>query len=112
MHVFVTGYSHYALDAMELHPSGYVMKPATKEKVELKLENLRYPIINESDKRVKVQTFGNFEVFVDGVPLKFVSARSKELFAYLIDRRGTSATPVEVAALYYVTRQLACFAAL
>ena len=99
--VFVTGYSHYALDAMELHPSGYVLKPVTKEKVELELENLRFPVEVQSDKRTQVQTFGNFEVFVDGTPLKFVSARSKELFAYLIDRRGTSATPVEIAAVLW-----------
>jgi len=99
--VFVTSYSQYAIDAMELHPSGYVMKPATKEKVERELENLRYPVQKESDKRVQVQTFGNFEVFAEGKPLKFVSARSKELFAYLIDRRGTSATPVEIAAVLW-----------
>jgi len=99
--IFVTGHSQYAIDAMELHPSGYVMKPATKEKVECELENLRYPVVNESSKRMRVQTFGNFEVFVDGTPLKFVSARAKELFAYLIDRRGTSATPVEIAAVLW-----------
>ena len=99
--VFVTGYSQYALAAMELHPSGYIVKPATKEKVELELNNLRYPVLRETDKRVQVQTFGNFEVFVDGTPLKFVSARSKELFAYLVDRRGTSATPVEIAAVLW-----------
>jgi len=99
--IFVTGYSQYALDAMELHPSGYIMKPVTKEKVELELENLRYPVPIESNGRVRVQTFGNFEAFVDGVPLRFVSARSKELFAYLIDRRGTSASPVEVAAVLW-----------
>ena len=99
--VFVTSYSQYAIDAMELHPSGYVMKPATKEKVELELKNLRYPVLRESDQRVQVQTFGNFEVFIDGSPLKFVSARSKELFAYLVDRRGTSATPVEIAAVLW-----------
>ena len=99
--IFVTSYSQYAIDAMELHPSGYVMKPATKEKVELELKNLRHPVVSKSDKRMLVQTFGNFEVFVDGTPLKFVSARSKELFAYLVDRRGTSATPVEIAAVLW-----------
>jgi len=99
--IFVTSYSQYAIDAMELHPSGYVMKPATKEKVELELENLRYPVESESTGRMQVQTFGNFEVFLDGTPLKFASARAKELFAYLIDRRGTSATPVEIAAVLW-----------
>jgi len=99
--VFVTSYSQFAVDAMELHPSGYIMKPATKEKVASELDNLRFPISPETDKRVQVQTFGNFEVFTDGSPLKFVSSRSKELFAYLIDRRGTSATPVEIAAVIW-----------
>ena len=99
--IFVTSFSQYALDAMELHPSGYIMKPATKEKVERELENLRYPVESNSNKRIHVQTFGNFEVFVDGVPLKFISARAKEIFAYLIDRRGSSATPVEIAAVLW-----------
>jgi len=99
--VFVTGYSQFAVDAMELHPSGYVMKPVTSEKIEFELKNLRFPVTGEPDKRVKVQTFGNFEVFTDGKSLKFTSARSKELFAYLIDRRGTSATPVEIAAVIW-----------
>ena len=48
-----------------------------------------------------MQTFGNFEVFANGEPFKFISSRSKELFAYLIDRRGTSASPVEVAAVLW-----------
>lgn len=42
--VFVTAYSDYALDAFPLHPSGYLVKPATAEKVRLELSNLRYPV--------------------------------------------------------------------
>lgn len=42
--------------------------------------------------RLRVQTFGNFEVFYDGKPVHFRRRRTKELFAYLIDRRGAGST--------------------
>jgi len=99
--VFVTAYSKYAVEAMKLHPSGYVMKPATKKAVEQELENLRYPTEIENGKRVRVQTFGNFEVFVDGKRLVFSRSKSKELFAYLINRQGIAATTAEIAVIFW-----------
>ena len=39
---------------------------------------------------LKVQTFGNFEVFYSGVPISFGRSKAKELLAYLIDRRGAA----------------------
>lgn len=42
--------------------------------------------------RLRVQTFGNFEVFCDGKHVRFRRRRTKELFAYLIDRRGAGCT--------------------
>jgi hypothetical protein len=35
-----------------------------------------------------VRTFGHFDVFVDGIPVKFSSSKEKELLALLIDRNG------------------------
>ena len=35
---FVTGYDEYKADAMDIHASGYVMKPVSKEKVEDELK--------------------------------------------------------------------------
>ena len=66
--VFVTGYSEYAIDAFDLHASDYLLKPATVEKVQDAMENLRIPpeTIGHG-KRVRIQCFGNFEIFVDGV---------------------------------------------
>ena len=43
-------------------------------------------------KGLRVQTFGNFEIFYDGKPVRFRRSRTKELFAYLIDRRGAGST--------------------
>ena len=42
-----------------------------------------------NNKKLRVQCFGNFEVFdMQNKPLKFARKKSKELFAYMIDRSG------------------------
>lgn len=95
--IFATGYSEYAPDAIELHCSGYLMKPITPEKVRRELDDLRHPIRQGARKRVLFQTFGNFEVFVDGIPVIFKYDKTKELLAYLVDR-GTFCTNGEIMA--------------
>lgn len=97
--VFCTGYGNYRDKAFELHASGYLMKPITPEKVKRELENLRRPIFEK--KRLKVQTFGNFEVYLDGKPLAFKYRRTKELFAYLIDRVGAMCTVGEIMGILF-----------
>ena len=78
--VFATAYSEYATDAFRLHASGFLMKPATVEKV------------------LRVQCFGNFEVFAGGKPMSFTYKKTKELLAYLIDRRGSACNTAELCA--------------
>lgn len=51
--------------------------------------------------RVRVQTFGHFEVFVNGKPLTFERKKAKELLAYLVDRHGASVTTEHMAAVLY-----------
>ena len=97
--VFCTGYGNYRDKAFELHASGYLMKPITPEKVRRELENLRRPIFQK--KRLKVQTFGNFEVYLDGKPLAFKYRRTKELFAYLVDRVGALCTVGEITGILF-----------
>lgn len=100
--VFVTGFSQYAIDAMAQRPSGYVMKPATKEKIEDELSNLRNPPQRtEAPKPIRIQCFGNFEVFINGEPVPFLRAKSKELLAYLVDRRGASCAASEIASVLW-----------
>lgn len=38
--------------------------------------------------RVRIRTFGYFDVFVDGRPVMFRNGKAKELLALLVDRRG------------------------
>lgn len=100
--IFVTGYSEYAGEAMSLHASGYIMKPVTKEKIEQELSDLRFPIVPKNDAILKVQCFGNFEVFLPkGERLHFERQRSKEVFAYLVHKQGGSCTTREIAAALF-----------
>ena len=87
--IFTTGYSEYAPEAFSMHASGYLMKPVTSEKVKRELEELRNPVKGQREKRIHIRTFGNFEVFdPEGRQIKFRYKKTKELLAYLVDRRG------------------------
>lgn len=100
--IFVTGFSQYALDAMEQHSSGYLMKPVTREKVLHELQNLRHPPQRSfAIKKVKIQCFGSFQVFVEGRAVTFRREKSKELLAYLVDRRGAGCSASELASVLW-----------
>ena len=87
--IFVTGYDQYALDAYSMHASGYLTKPVSVEKLKMELSNLRYPMPSMDDSnKLKVQCFGHFEVFYNGNPVKFARSKTKEMLAFLIDRKG------------------------
>ena len=88
--IFVTAYSEYALEAFKVHASGYITKPVNENKVKEEIEALGEAITLNSSKKLQVKCFGNFEVFHDGEPLKFSYKKSKEAFAYLIDREGAA----------------------
>ena len=88
--IFTTGYSEYMEEAFRLHASGYLLKPISAEKVKRELKHLRNPVADQKQLTgLFVKTFGEFDVFVNGEPLIFKYDKAKELFAYLIDRRGS-----------------------
>lgn len=103
--IFATGYSEYALDAVSLRASGYVLKPVSEENVIEELENLRNPVKEEDNNRIRVQTFGNFEIFVNNEPLTFRRSKSKEILAYLVDKKGTGVTTAELAAVLFEEKE-------
>lgn len=102
--IFTTGYSQYALPAFELSASGYLIKPVAEDAVARELANLRYPVAKVK-KNVRIQTFGHFEVFVDDRPLCFARAKSKEILAYLVDRKGAGIMRKEMAAILWGDRE-------
>ena len=101
--VFATGFGEYRDSAFDLHASGYLMKPITAEKVRVELDHLRYPV--RSRRRIQVRAFGNFEVFLDGKPMEFKYRRTKELFAFLVDRKGALCTVGELVAVLFEEEQ-------
>ena len=100
--IFVTGYDEYALPAMSLHASGYVMKPVSEEKIKKELEQLRFPVNDASSTLLTARCFGNFDVFdTKGNLVKFSRSKSKELLAYLVLRAGASCTIRELAGILF-----------
>lgn len=99
--IFATGYDEYMNQAFTLRASGYVMKPVTQEKIKLEMENLRNPVQTSAKKELRIQTFGNFEVFYGDEPVKFQYSKTKELLAYLIDRNGALCTNGELMAILW-----------
>ena len=98
--IFSTAYPQYAGDAFSLHASGYITKPLNREKVMIEIDDLRHPVEND-DRGLRVQAFGNFEVFFDGKPLHFKYAKTKELLAYLIDRNCAVVDIGEIRAILW-----------
>ncbi|MDO5559233.1 MAG: response regulator [Oscillospiraceae bacterium] len=99
--IFVSAYPQYTLDAFKVHAAGYLVKPISKEMLETELSELSQPFIYKTLGRIRAHTFGNFELYVDEKPVRFARSKSKELIAFLIDRRGASCTMNELAAVLF-----------
>ena len=114
--VFVTSCPEYAVDAFKLHVSGYIVKPVTREAARKELDyiimekraasNARGFIEEkEEEPKVRVQCFGNFEVFWKNKPIIFQLSKAKELFAYLVHRKGASVSMAELAAVLFEDKE-------
>ena len=109
--IFVTAYSEYALEAFRLHVHGYILKPVMAERVREELDHVLTNSVNrrgengekiedsrrKDPERLQVQCFGYFEVFWKRQPLMFGRRQTKELLAYLVDRKGSACTAEEIA---------------
>ena len=98
--IFCTGYTEYMQDAIDLHASGYLLKPAETESVKKALDNLLHPMVTNKV-RYFAKTFGTFDFFVDGKPLHFKRNKSKEMLAYLVSIRGASANRKDLTAVLF-----------
>lgn len=96
--IFLTQSKADAFDAMALRASGCLLKPVSDKAVSTELNELRFKAEDAQQKRVFVQTFGDFEIFVDGKPIAFKYSRTKEMVAILISKRGAQTTNGEIIA--------------
>lgn len=98
--ILYTGHPEFKAEAMDSFASGYLVKPVTLPDLERVLANLRHPL-----RSIRVQCFGHFEVFVNDIPLKFERKGSKEVLAYLVDRRGAEVSDDELRALLWADEE-------
>ena len=103
--IFATAYPDFGLDAMKIHASGYVLKPVSETAVKKELDNLRNPVENKDAPRVKIECFGAFELFVDGVPVKFARTKAKECLAVIVDKAGQNISRREIAVEIFEDRE-------
>ena len=88
-----------------------VILPLTVERVREELQYIRKTRIVTpaglssggllEDNVLQIITFGNFEVFFHDRPLNFRYSRTKELLAYLVDRRGSMCSNREISAVLW-----------
>ena len=97
--VFCTGYEEYAITAFKLHASGYLMKPISAADVQNEIDNIKG--VRKKEKLLEVKCFGNFEIYVKGERLSFKRSRTKELLAFLIDRKGAGMTAKQICAVLF-----------
>lgn len=89
---FVSAYDKYMVDAMSKRKADhYLLKPYTADDVRAELERAKL-LSARQRKKVRIHTFGNFEVYADGKPVSFTSPKAKELLALLVDAQGESVT--------------------
>ena len=92
--IFCTGYEEYAIPAFKLHASGYLLKPVSAKDVQGEIDNIKGLYRNQ--KPLQVKCFGNFEVYAKGEKLTFKRKKTKELFAFLVDRNGAGVSVAEI----------------
>lgn len=99
--VLVASSDKYALEAFEIHASGYLLKPVGQARLEDEVEYALTGNVSRSPCHIEARTFGNFELLVDGRTVRFNRSKAKELLAYLVDKHGSGVTRAEVFAVLW-----------
>lgn len=90
--IFLTAFPQFAVQAFKLRATGYLLKPVSPQALAEEVAYACACMTGRATGHIVVQTFGNFEICVDGETLPFHRAKSRELLVYLIDRNGRGVT--------------------
>lgn len=102
---FVTAYDEYARDAYRVGGRAYLSKPYTVDELDESLTLLRKlanihrkedESANRSKEDIYIRTFGNFDMIVNEIPIKYTNAKAKELLAFLVNQKGGTVNSSEI----------------
>ena len=86
--IFVSAHDDYMPDAFGKRGADYyIVKPYRRSELEAVVRRAKL-LSKRFEKRIYIETFGRFGVYLDGKPVRFTSENAKELLALMVDRRG------------------------
>ncbi len=102
--IFVTAFAGYQQAAYQTDGRAYLLKPLEPKNIasvfsflsKLTPPRLQTSYPTPTKPPIFVQTFGSFDLWVNGKPVQFQVAKAKELFAILIDERGSIVNNIEI----------------
>lgn len=92
--IFVSAYDDYLWDFNQIGGDYYILKPYSKEILEMAMERIRL-LSHRQRKRLYLQMFGRFTVFKDGRPIP-LTGKAKEILALTATRRGKEISNEEI----------------
>lgn len=92
--IYVTGYTQYVVDVMKIKADYCIMKPYNEQDIKDAIERAKL-LSKRQQKRVRVQMFGRFDVFVEDKGIHFQNRKAKELLALCMDHKGGMVTMEE-----------------
>lgn len=99
--IFVTAYSQYAVEAFEINAIDYLLKPIQENRLSKSIKRVKENLESHTredkkedilDNKFRVYSFNGFQVLDNlGNPFTWRTQKSKELFAYLWQRKDKKA---------------------
>lgn len=92
---FATASEQFALSAFRRRAVSYITKPYSFSDIFESLERAKL-LCSEERVRIRVRTFGHFDIFVNDTLLKFPRQKCKELLAFFVDRKGGAVSAEQI----------------
>lgn len=92
--VFISAYDEYIREFNRIGGDYYIVKPYRQETLATAMEKIRL-LARRQRRSIYVQTFGRFNVLVDGTPVK-LRGKAKEILALVVTRRGYEISNEEI----------------
>lgn len=101
--IYLTAYEEYAMEAYRLQAVSYLLKPVLRKDFQEAVSRIR-KLLPEVQPHIRIQTFSNFNIYVDDKCIVFPYQKAKELLALMVDARGGQVTEEKVIACLWEDR--------